>query len=283
MEKLCANIGFLKITIYILEINTERNDGETGYTLPNDRCGLVMSAESIVEYHAKRVWQKNRGFDLDDIMQEARMGAIRAAIKFDPDKSSSFNTYVSYWVINMISRWIRSNLSVLTVPDHLMARAGIYRREVFKEESPSVDELIEMFGVSKVTAEKVKQIIDNVGFETSIDAPIKLDENMSLKDVIGEDCVVLDKTEEVRDRGRLLNLIREKYFTNYKKKFLERDWDIFINRFGFNEDQEVLTLELLSEKHGLSRQGVQYIEKKILAKISSDSEIVEMLKDLVGH
>lgn len=61
----------------------------------------------IVTYYAKR----NPLLDMDDMLQEGRIGIIVALTKFDVDSGYRFSTYAMYWIKHFVQRYVVSNHS----------------------------------------------------------------------------------------------------------------------------------------------------------------------------
>ena len=66
--------------------------------------GLV---QKIATYYAKR----NPMLDMDDLIQEGRIGIIVALSKFDVDAGYRFSTYATYWVKHYVQRYVVANHS----------------------------------------------------------------------------------------------------------------------------------------------------------------------------
>jgi RNA polymerase sigma factor (sigma-70 family) len=57
---------------------------------------VLASVEGLVARGAKRI--RRAGLDVDDMLQEGRMGALRAVETFKPGKGANFATWAAYWV-----------------------------------------------------------------------------------------------------------------------------------------------------------------------------------------
>lgn len=66
--------------------------------------GLV---QSLATYYAKR----NPHLDMEDLIQEGRIGVIVALGKFNVDKGFRFSTYAMYWIKHHIQKYVISNHS----------------------------------------------------------------------------------------------------------------------------------------------------------------------------
>lgn len=79
-------------------------DIEARNQLVESHLGLVVS---IATYYAKR----NKHLEMDDLVQEGRIGIIDALQKFNVDKGFRFSTYATYWIRHHIQRYVVSNHS----------------------------------------------------------------------------------------------------------------------------------------------------------------------------
>ena len=52
---------------------------------------------------------RNRGLELDDLIQEGQLGLLRACELFDPSRGFKFSTYASYWVQHFIRRALQES------------------------------------------------------------------------------------------------------------------------------------------------------------------------------
>lgn len=66
--------------------------------------GLV---QGVATYYAKR----NPHLDMDDLIQEGRIGLVDALGKFNVDKGFRFSTYATYWIRHHIQRFVVANHS----------------------------------------------------------------------------------------------------------------------------------------------------------------------------
>lgn len=69
----------------------------------NDPTQLVQSNEGLVYQVARKFEHRH---DIDDLMQEGRIGLLRAAQDFNP-KRASWSTYARYWVYAHIVRFAK--------------------------------------------------------------------------------------------------------------------------------------------------------------------------------
>lgn len=83
------------------------------------------------------------------------------------------------------------------------------------------------------------------------------------------------KTEIPMERGQNLKVLKSKFFAEYTgcaRKFLDRDFDVFVNRFGIEENG--LTLEELAKKWNVSFDKIRQIEFSVLTFVNENPEII---------
>lgn len=82
------------------------------------RAGDRRAADEIIRAFAPMVMafvRKRARFrvDLEDLVQEANMGLVRALEKFDPDNGNRFGVYAKWWVRACVDEYIGRNWSMV--------------------------------------------------------------------------------------------------------------------------------------------------------------------------
>ncbi len=97
-----------------------------------------------------------------------------------------------------------------------------------------------------------------------------------------EDVVGLSVNPAIVDKKNVLASLKSKFFAGYSgSSRKDRDFDVFIHRFGSGVDGKNLTLAELSKKLGIPLEKVRKIELGLLNFVRGNQEIMEMLQDLV--
>ena len=102
-------------------------------------------AISIAKKYAKY------GGSLEDLIQEANIGLIKAVDKFDWRKGFKFSTYASWWIKQSVTRSLTSDSTILNIPSHILANA----RNIINFEREYSDE----FGCDP-TQEEIAEALD---------------------------------------------------------------------------------------------------------------------------
>ena len=81
------------------------------------RTKLIESHIGLVEYLARRF--AGRGEPLDDLIQVATIGLVKAVDRFDPDREVEFSTYATPTIVGELKRHFRDKGWAVRVPRRL--------------------------------------------------------------------------------------------------------------------------------------------------------------------
>jgi RNA polymerase primary sigma factor len=221
------------------------------------KCNLRL-AVSIANKHR---WS---GMSLDDLIQEANIGLIKAVERYDWRRGFRFSTYATWWIRQQITRAIADKARVVRAPVHIQQTAWQIireRREVERRLGyPERDidtakraglplsrtwHLLSMFDDEESLDEydivlkqsKVELLVDHDSPE-----PSECAEHLSL-------CSTISKMlEELDDRSR----------------------EVIFSRFGLGTAEEEMTLEEIGLRFGVTRERIRQIESKALETLSTE-------------
>ncbi len=173
------------------------------------RAELVEAHMGLAEYLARRF--SNRGEPLDDLVQVASLGLLKAIDRFEPERGLQFSTYATHTITGELKRHFRDKGWAIRVPrriQELHLQLGQIVGSLGQElgRSPTIPEIAHQAGVSE---EEVLEAIEagQAYRFTSIDAPAGSDEDgATLSDQLGDDD---DKLEGIDQRLSLSPLIGE--------------------------------------------------------------------------
>ena len=135
------------------------------------RNELIQKNLRLAVSVAKKMHRK--GTDLEDLIQEANIGLMRAVERFDPTKGFRFSTYAHWWIRQAVGRHIQMHSRSIRIPSHAQGlSAKIYAaRQEFVEEfgcQPTDEELVELLGV---TPSALEAAMNAPAFTLSLDTP----------------------------------------------------------------------------------------------------------------
>jgi len=119
---------------------------------PDAREELVRLHYPLVEYLARRF--AGRGEPVDDLVQVASIGLLKAIDRFDRDRGVKFSTYATPTIIGELKRHFRDKGWAMRVPRRLQ-EIGLQLSRVVSEmyqdlgRSPTVGEIAERSGLSE--------------------------------------------------------------------------------------------------------------------------------------
>ena len=181
---------------------------------------------------------QNKGCPLEDLIQEANIGLMKAVDRFDWRRGFKFSTYGCWWIKQAVMRHLASHSSQIRLPSH--AKGMLWRMKNVSNEyeeafgvPPTQKELADLLGV---TSETMKAIILAASTPLSIDDKIKYSkgssgpsEGRSLADVIPDNNA--KHPGDRLDREKIIEVIQRSLHT-----LSEREEKIIRLRFGISDD-----------------------------------------------
>ena len=180
---------------------------------------------------------QNKGCPLEDLIQEANIGLMKAVDRFDWRRGFKFSTYGCWWIKQAVMRHLASHSSQIRLPSH--AKGMLWRMKNVAAEyedafgtPPTQSELADLLGV---TRETMKAIILAASTPLSIDDKIKYrgsggpSEGRSLADVIPDNNA--SHPGDRLDKEKIVEVIQKSLHT-----LSEREEKIIRLRFGISDD-----------------------------------------------
>src|SRR5438046_1970991 len=145
---------------------------------PGLRDQLVTAHLGLAEYLARRF--ANRGEPLDDLVQVASMGLLKAVDRFDTERGLEFSTYATPTIVGELKRHFRDKGWAVRVPrrvQELHLRLGAVLNTLSQDlgRSPTIAEIAERAEVSEEDVLEALEAGHAYRF-TSLDAPAAGDE-----------------------------------------------------------------------------------------------------------
>lgn len=175
---------------------------------PALRGQLVSAHLGLAEYLARRF--ANRGEPLDDLVQVASLGLIKAVDRFDPERGAEFSTYATHTIVGELKRHFRDKGWSVRAPrrmQELYLRLGKVVGTLGQElgHSPTIPELANALNVSE---EEVLEALEagQAYRSSSLDAPTAGEEGETLAARLGQEDASFEDAER---RATLSPLLAE--------------------------------------------------------------------------
>lgn len=212
-----------------------------------------------------------RGLPLEDLIQEANLGLMRAAEKFDFRRGFKFSTYATNWIRQCITRSLADTLRPIRVPVHMVEKINNVNRarrelEYGREHAVTIDEIAQRLSM---TSEAVRRIV------RSDREVLPLEDCGQVSHPATPDplCIVDPEADpySVASRQSLSRLI-ERMLADCKEKQRE----VLVLRFGL-DGKDDMKLEEIGQKLDLTRERIRQIEAKALSVFRHSSRRDQLL------
>jgi len=267
------------LTLYLREVRrTELFTPEEEFeTATRARAGDFQARQSMIEHNLRLVVSiakgyLGRGVPLSDLIEEGNLGLMHAIGKFEPERGFRFSTYATWWIRQAVERAVMNQGRVIRLPVHvvrelqqvLRARrtlesdpAFAHARNGMEGEGVRVEDVAALLGRD---VHEVAQLLAMAEAPRSLDAAIdRSDEDHTLGDLMADELAV-DPT------GVTQNHEVERLLNGWIEALSHREKEVLEGRFGLH-DREPETLEVLSDRLGLTRERVRQIQNEALLKL----------------
>jgi len=257
----------LELTVVYRENNKE-TDPEiielmTNKTKANQEIIMKKYNKLVYKYAVK---YSCGGLEIEDLVQEGRLGLLKAYKLYDINRCTKFITIAVWYVRNYIGRAVKNNGRAIRIPvytQELLNKVIRFKTEFINSECriPTTKEISKALNMSEnkvISLLKIDYKID------SLDRP--LDESdvdsYTLANFIPDS---KPGPEELIDK----KMLSEDIYEAFKKIGLTpREIYVLIKRYGF-EDGIQCTLDVIGSKLGLTRERIRQIENKALRKLKN--------------
>ncbi len=267
------------LTLYLRDVRrTELFTPEQEFdTASRARAGDFSARQSMIEHNLRLVVSiakvyLGRGVPLADLIEEGNMGLMHAIDKFEPERGFRFSTYATWWIRQSVERAVMNQGRVIRLPVHvvrelqqvLRARRALENDPAFATARHGLEgEGVRVEDVAALVGRPVTEVADLLALA---EAPRSLDaaagrsgDEQSLGDSIADEGAA-DPT------GVTQNHEVERLLANWISVLTNREKEVLEGRFGLH-DREPETLEVLSDRLGLTRERVRQIQNEAMVKI----------------
>jgi RNA polymerase nonessential primary-like sigma factor len=266
------------LTLYLRDVRrtTLFTAEEEFETATRARSGDFAARQSMIEHNLRLVVSiakgyLGRGVPLSDLIEEGNLGLMHAIDKFEPERGFRFSTYATWWIRQSVERAVMNQGRVIRLPVHvvrelqqvLRARRTLENDPAFAAARKSDSEGVRVEDVAALLGRDVQEVAQLLAMaETpkSLDAVIdKSDDEHTLGDFMADE-LALDPT------GVTHNHEVERLLAGWIETLSQREKEVLEGRFGLHH-REPETLEVLSDRLGLTRERVRQIQNEALTKL----------------
>ena len=197
--------------------------------------------------------------EIDDLLTEGYCGLLNAIEKFDKLGSSSFGAYASFWIMQHVNRYLDMNESLVRLP--IQTREKIRQGKLTGTESGSL--------IHSQNKQDANDSLGRSGHKREFYALTKANDwEMTLVERAGH-CKSLK--QDILDNFGSIDTGIESFckdridIRSFVSKLPDREQLILCARNGFEEN--IATLDSLSERLGCTRERVRQLEKSGYEKV----------------
>jgi RNA polymerase sigma factor (sigma-70 family) len=206
---------------------------------------------------------KNKGLDMEDIIQEGNMGLIKSVELFNYRKDTKFSTFATWWIRQSITRAIADKKRNVRIPIHAQEKmakinnARSYFLGMNKRE-PTIEELSK---ISEIDQKSIHFLIGINKNELTLNEPY----NNSKREKI--DFLPDNRYNPENEALKMINQIGlKKVLGEMLDKFPERERDVIYKRFGIGCKRQY-SLEEVSRYYDLTKERIRQIEGDVLKRL----------------
>jgi RNA polymerase primary sigma factor len=236
---------------------------------------LIEKNLRLVVARAKKL--RNKGLEFEDLIQEGNIGLMKAIDKYDISKKTKVATYATWWIDQSIRRAISNKGKTVRIPTHIEFLQTNLNQLIQKmtgelKRPPTLREISERSGHDLETLEKLEtRALHEVGLEDTMSSGLSLIEVLP-SDPNGNPHALTEAKilkEKIREILSTLSPRNEKII---RLRFGIGEIPVELENMDNDEKEEGLTLQVIGDHVGITKQGVRQVEISSMRKMKKKLE-----------
>ncbi|MDD3861377.1 MAG: sigma-70 family RNA polymerase sigma factor [Candidatus Gracilibacteria bacterium] len=219
----------------------------------------------------------NKDLPIDELEQIGRRGFLKAIENWDFSKNTVITTYATPKILGLLRQTSRKHATTIEHNQRTISKIQKYCANFFKQHNrpPAAKEIASDLRIPQIKAEMCLNGLYHPLAHLQNSSGTYTDENpTTIEDRLGTLETGYEEFENAQSREFLFRKLKELFYQKYNHRNKERAWYVFINRMGFNEEQEQLSLEEIGKNLGISKQAVKMIEDSVLNWMRKQKNII---------
>jgi RNA polymerase primary sigma factor len=189
IQKTLTDRSEISIEKYFNDVNRQREITQEEEVLLSERIkegdkealDILVTANLKFAISVAKKYQ-NMGLELSDLINEANIGLIKAAERFDATRGFKFISYAVWWIRQTVLQSISEKKRMIKIPSNKNMLAGKYFNAMSNltqelERNPTILELSEYMKISDKEAKSLQEILFK---HESLDKKVSSDDSSSL-------------------------------------------------------------------------------------------------------
>jgi len=242
-------------------------------TATRAKAGDFAARQSMIEHNLRLVISiakayGGRGVPLLDLIEEGNLGLMHAIDKFEPERGFRFSTYATWWIRQSVDRAlmyqgraVRLPVNIVREVQHILRAKRLLENDAAliarRPEGIRAEDIAALLGTD---ADKVSELLVMAESPRSLDASLDPQgEDQSLGDMLVDD---ISLSPESLTQAHEVDTLLDTWVGTLSA----REREIIESRFGLH-DTEAQTLEVISERLGMTKERVRQVQNEALFKL----------------